>query len=183
MLKLGLNEFSILNVAEMDGLQKYGGSGNFQLKIAREGSDGVWNVTVDSPRLMELLGIFVGERTVKLVRVSTRPMLTQTIDLLWAVKSLIQRVYREQALSAGGRDELKLGRVLGADGLLLLNAVNQAAANASAVPAPPLIDLTARLIAVKPGLVLASESFTLAPSIWATGPVPLPRVWMSFCPN
>ena len=62
------HEFSILNVSEMDGLSKYGGSGDFQLKMAKEGSYVVWNVTVDNPRMMELLGIFVGEKTMKLVQ-------------------------------------------------------------------------------------------------------------------
>src|ERR1039457_2706178 len=68
ILKLTLNEFSILNVSEMDGLLKYGGSGDFKLSMAKEGSNVVWNVTVDNPRLMELLGIFVGEKTMKLVQ-------------------------------------------------------------------------------------------------------------------
>jgi hypothetical protein len=76
----------------------------------------------------------------------------------------IQRVYREQALSASGRDEVKLGRILGADGLLLLKAVNKSDANAGGAPARPVMDLTMRLIAVKPGVVLASESFTLPQS-------------------
>ena len=67
-LNLTLNEFSVLNVAEMDGLLKYGGSGDFRINMVREGSNVVWNVTVDNPRLMELLGIFVGERTMKLVQ-------------------------------------------------------------------------------------------------------------------
>jgi hypothetical protein len=68
VLNLTLNEFSILNVSEMDGLLKYGGSGDFNLSMAKEGSNVVWNVTVDNPRLMELLGIFVGEKTMKLVQ-------------------------------------------------------------------------------------------------------------------
>ena len=69
ILVLNLNEFSILNVSEMDGLLKYGGSGEFKLNMAREGTNEVvWTVTIDSPRLMELLGIFVGEKTMKLVQ-------------------------------------------------------------------------------------------------------------------
>ncbi len=68
VLSLNLNEYAILNVSEMDGLQKYGGSGDFRLNMAKVGSNVVWNVTVDNPRLMELLGVFVGERTIKLVQ-------------------------------------------------------------------------------------------------------------------
>jgi hypothetical protein len=68
ILKLTLNEYSVLNSAEVDGLLKYGGSGDFHLRMAKEGDEVCWNVTIDSPRLMELLGIFVGEKTVKLVQ-------------------------------------------------------------------------------------------------------------------
>jgi len=97
VMKLTLNEFSVLNVSEMDGLLKYGGSGDFQLKMAKEGSNVVWNVTVDSPRLMELLGVFVGEKTIKLVQ-SLDP---SNIDpnqkmALEAIKSLSQKLEEAQ---------------------------------------------------------------------------------------
>ena len=61
----------------------------------------------------------------------------------------IEKVYREQGLSAANQDDLKLGRILGADGLLLLNVVRT----------PQATNLTARLIAVKPGVVLTDGSF------------------------
>ena len=54
----------------------------------------------------------------------------------------IERVCREQALSAGNRDYLKLGQILAANGLLLLS------------PAPRGGALEARLIAVEPGVVI-----------------------------
>ena len=97
VLNLSLNEFSILNVSEMDGLLKYGGSGDFQLHMAKEGSNVVWKVQVDDPRLMELLGIFIGEKTIKLV---------QTIDpnnvdpnqkvALESIKSLTRKMEEAQ---------------------------------------------------------------------------------------
>ena len=62
----------------------------------------------------------------------------------------IEKVYREQMLSAGNKDYLKLGRILGADGLMLLDVVRTKQAT----------NLMARLIAVKPGVVLADEGFT-----------------------
>src|ERR1035438_8758570 len=68
VLKLTLNEYSVLNESEVDGLLKYGGSGDFQVTMAKEGNDVTWTVTIDNPRLMELLGIFVAEKTVKLVQ-------------------------------------------------------------------------------------------------------------------
>lgn len=58
----------------------------------------------------------------------------------------IERVYREQGLSAANEDFLKLGQLLGADGLFLLEVVKTAYET----------NLTTRLIAVKPGVVLAS---------------------------
>lgn len=57
----------------------------------------------------------------------------------------IQKVYHEQALSVGNTDYMKLGQILGADGLLLLS-VSQDGANQW---------LKTRLVAVKPGVVLA----------------------------
>ncbi len=93
VLSLNLNEFSILNVSEMDGLLKYGGSGDFQLKMAKVESNVVWNVTIDSPRLMELLGIFVGERTMKLVQTIDPNNLDPNQKIaLDAIKSLTQKL-------------------------------------------------------------------------------------------
>jgi hypothetical protein len=68
VFQLNLNEFSIFNVSEMDGLLKYGGSGEFRLRMAKELNEVVWTVTIDNARLMELLGIFLGEKTMKLVQ-------------------------------------------------------------------------------------------------------------------
>ena len=97
VLKLTLNEFSILNVSEMDGLLKYGGSGDFRLSMAKEGSNVVWNVTVDNPRLMELLGIFVGEKTMKLVQSLDPNNLEPNQKIaLEAIKSLSQKLQYAQ---------------------------------------------------------------------------------------
>jgi hypothetical protein len=91
----------------MDGLVKYGGSGDFKLTMFRNGSNVAWNVTVNNPRLMELLGIFVGEKTIKLV---------QSLDLnnldpnqkiaLDAIKSLTQKL--EYAQNHPEWDTIKL---------------------------------------------------------------------------
>jgi hypothetical protein len=70
-------------------------------------------------------------------------------DLQLLERNEIEKVYREQGLSAGNGDYLKLGQMLGADGLLLLNIVRTHQAT----------NLTARLIAVKPGVVLTDGSF------------------------
>ncbi len=76
----------------------------------------------------------------------------------------IQKVVHEQALSAGMNDAVKMGRILGADGLLLLNAVSNTVVPKDTNTLTRPFIVTARLIAVKPGVLLASDSFPLAPS-------------------
>ncbi|MCI0540800.1 MAG: hypothetical protein L0Z50_36840 [Verrucomicrobiales bacterium] len=97
VFQLNLNEFSIFNVSEMDGLLKYGGSGEFRLKMAKELNEVVWTVTIDNARLMELLGIFLGEKTMKLVQTLDPDNLDANQKLaLKAVKSLTQKIERAQ---------------------------------------------------------------------------------------
>jgi len=85
----------------------------------------------------------------------------------------IEKVYREQGLSAGNKDYLKLGQVLGADGLLLLDAVEMPKPSFFALPGgfktPSSFDINVQLIAVKPGVVLANGQFPLSGDIsrWA----------------
>jgi hypothetical protein len=62
----------------------------------------------------------------------------------------IEKVYREQDLSAGNKDYLKLGQILGADGLLLMDTAKEGTNQF----------LNVRLIAVKPGVVLIAERFS-----------------------
>ena len=99
----------------MDGLLKYGGSGEFQLKMAKEGSNVVWNVTVDNPRLMELLGIFVGEKTMKLVQTLDPNNLDPNQKLaLEAIKSLSRKL--EEAQKNPVWDSVKLSGTVSPDG-------------------------------------------------------------------
>lgn len=74
------------------------------------------------------------------VELSSKPRL-QLLE-----REQIQKVYREQGLSAVNTDFLKLGQVLGADGLLLLTPMSEGTNQFMQV----------RLVAVKPGVVLAS---------------------------
>jgi len=62
----------------------------------------------------------------------------------------IEKVYREQGWSAGNRDYLKLGQMLGADGLLLLEAATEGGSQF----------MNVRLVAVKPGVVLIAQKFS-----------------------
>ena len=70
----------------------------------------------------------------------------------------IEKVYREQGLSAANRDYLKLGRILGADGLLIFDIVRT----------KPATNLMARLIAVKPG---PTDQPVIAPQETVKSPV------------
>jgi hypothetical protein len=74
----------------------------------------------------------------------------------------IGKIYHEQELSAGNRDYLKLGQILGADGLLLLESLTEGTNKI----------LHSRLIAVNTGILLTSERFLMPaedPSNWAAG--------------
>ncbi len=62
----------------------------------------------------------------------------------------IARVYREQGLSVANTDYLKVGQILGADGLLLLQTTIEGTNQF----------LNIRLIAIKPGVVLTAERFS-----------------------
>lgn len=98
VLNLNLNEFSILNVSEMDGISKYGGSGDLRLSIAKEGSSVVWNVTVENPRVMELMGVFVGEKALRLIQSLNPNNLDPNQKIaLEAVKSLSLKIESAQA--------------------------------------------------------------------------------------
>jgi len=61
----------------------------------------------------------------------------------------IQKVIREQQLSLDNLDCLRLGRLLGADGLLALRSVTEGTQ----------VYLNAQLVAVKPGVILTDERF------------------------
>ena len=85
-----------------------------------------------------LIGLPVRAQTnlpVKLAIVPESAAAATAVDLLTAEfskndqvlmleRAEIDKVYREQSLSAGHRDYLKLGQILGADGLLLGKGVN-----------------------------------------------------------
>lgn len=71
--------------------------------------------------------------------------LSRSDNLALLERGEMERLYREQGISSGGQDYLKLGQVLGADGILLLK---------------PMVEGTnqfmqVRLIAVQPGVIVA----------------------------
>jgi hypothetical protein len=70
-------------------------------------------------------------------------------DLQLLERAEVDRVYRQQGMSAGNNDHLKLGRIFGADGVLALALASD--------KEQQFLEL--RLIAVKPGVALAGERF------------------------
>jgi len=100
------------------------------------------------------------EAPVKLAIVSESPETASAADVLTAEfskndkvqlleRAEIEKVYREQGLSAGNKDYLKLGQVLGADGLLALQSVTEGKNRYISV----------QLVAVRPGVILEDERF------------------------
>jgi Ca2+-binding EF-hand superfamily protein len=102
---------------------------------------------------------------VRLALISESPEASSASDVLTAQISQnqslqllerdeIEKAYREQGLSAGNKDYLKLGQILGADGLLLLDvARTKQGTNWVA-------HLMVRLIAVKPGVIVTDGMFS-----------------------
>ena len=80
-------------------------------------------------------------------------------------RAQMEKIYREQQLSAANHDYVKLGRMLGADGLLLMSKAADGTNDYVGV----------RLVAVKPGVMLWSERFGWPmqnPAVWASDFVP-----------
>jgi hypothetical protein len=110
--------------------------------------------------MLARVGAQAGEPSVRLAIVSQSPATAAAGDLLTAELSQhpslqllerteIDRVYREQALSTANTDYLKLGRVLGADGLIILETVQKEGRTT----------LSTRLVAVKPGVILSMAEY------------------------
>ena len=101
-------------------------------------------------------GLLPAAETVRLALVAEDSSSLEPLDLLTAAfstnsqlalleRAQIDKVLREQALaSANGPDFLKLGQLLGADGLLLLESVKDGTNRF----------LASRLVAVNPGVVI-----------------------------
>jgi len=96
----------------------------------------------------------------RLAIIAEDPALSPASDLLTAKLSAsdqlalveraqLEKVYREQALAANGRDYLKLGQILGADGLLILRVTTETE--------PQLLNV--RLVAVHAGIALAQHDY------------------------
>jgi TolB-like protein len=113
------------------------------------------------------------EAPVKLAIISESPETAAAADVLTAEfpndaslhlleRAEIEKVLREQNLSLNNLDHLKLGQLLGADGLLALQFIREGTNEFSSV----------QLVAVKPGVLLTSERFKWPPpdvAAWSAG--------------
>jgi len=91
--------------------------------------------------------------------------LSRQPQLIVLERQQIEQVYREQGVSAGNKDYIKLGQVLGADGLLVLTPISEGTNQFMQV----------RLVAVKPGVIIAAVR-----SAW---PVEDVRAWSHWLAN
>ncbi len=90
--------------------------------------------------------------------------LSRRADVQLLERAEIAKIYQEQARSAQSGDFVKLGQILGADGLLELDVVRSGEETR----------LSARLMAVKPGVVLMAQSFSwVSPKAGARAEIPL----------
>lgn len=103
----------------------------------------LWGQTNEPPARIAIIteaGEFSAVADLLTVELSAKPHL-QTLE-----RAQIETVYREQGLSVANRDYVKLGQVLGAEGLLLLGATAEGTNKFVSV----------RLVAVKPGVVIGN---------------------------
>ncbi len=103
----------------------------------------LWSQTKGSP---VRLAIITGSTTSAPVADLLTVELSGKTNLQMLERAEIEKAYREQELSASNRDFLKLGQVLGADGLLLLTPAGEGTNQFMQV----------RLVAVKPGVVIGA---------------------------
>lgn len=67
-IKLNLNEFSFLNSALVDGLDKYSGIAEFDLKIGKEGDNVFWTLSISNAQLIDVLGIYIAEKSLSIIK-------------------------------------------------------------------------------------------------------------------
>lgn len=91
--KLNLNEFSLFHSAIVGGLKKYGGGTEFNLRMAKQGDEIVWAVTISNPRIIERLNYYIADKSADLVTAINADSLDHNSKIeLKAMKSLIGKV-------------------------------------------------------------------------------------------
>src|ERR1051325_6327191 len=134
--------------------------------ISLLGATLIWNAVPQSNLPPARLAIVVEDSSVAAAGYVLTTELSQRSDLQLLERAEIERVYHEQALSAGNKDYLKFGQILGADCLLILSAIAESSNQVSKINLPGIAarfggsaqndrrNLDLRLVAVRPGVVL-----------------------------
>lgn len=128
-------------------------------------SFGPWSTSAQTNSPTPRLALIAEDPALRSAADLLTAQLTQDGHLALLERAEIERVYREQSLSAANKDYLKLGQILGADGLLLLQITRETTNQF----------LSARLVAVKPGVVIGGVR-----SVW---PIPDLMEWAKWMQN
>lgn len=97
-ITLNLNEFSILNSAIVAGLEKYGGEVQADLKMAKNGDEIFWSMTLPSTRAFEVLSYYLAEKSTALIKSMNFDQLDANSQIaLRALKTLAEKMeYAQQ---------------------------------------------------------------------------------------
>jgi hypothetical protein len=92
-IRLGAREFSLLHGSLIAGLNEYGGSIEFDLRMGKEQVGLVWTVTVRNTRLLEMLAHHVAEESSELIKTLDPDSLDEQSRATWnAMRSLVRKV-------------------------------------------------------------------------------------------
>ncbi|MCP4119992.1 MAG: hypothetical protein GY737_32265 [Desulfobacteraceae bacterium] len=92
-LVLDMNELTILCKTVSDGLNKYGGSANFEMNAAKNSKGTLWRVIIDNPKLPDVLTYWVSEKSLAIVKSINPDNLTPNNKLLLkVVKGLSDKI-------------------------------------------------------------------------------------------
>jgi len=73
---LNLVEFSILHSAAAAGVEQYGGTADFDVRLERDGEQLAWTVTIEDPRLIKVWTYWMNEKTADIVNATDFSELT-----------------------------------------------------------------------------------------------------------
>jgi hypothetical protein len=97
-LGLNVNEFSILHSSVLSGINKYGGDADFNTHMEKERGRVVYTITIENPRLIEIMGYWAAEKSAELLNSVDFNNLDDKARLsLEATKSLNAKIKYAQA--------------------------------------------------------------------------------------
>jgi len=110
-LVLDTDELTVLNKSVSDGLNRYGGSADFELNAAKSGQGTIWKVTIRNPKLPDVLKYWISEKSLEVVRaVSPDNLSPDDKTALKVMKSLADKT--DAARNNPVRDEIKISGMI-----------------------------------------------------------------------